>query len=36
MKQLLLFFVMVLLVMGVDLYAINLDQKTHDTITVTI
>ena len=36
MKQLLLFFVMVLLVMGVDLYAISLDQKTHDTITVTI
>lgn len=36
MKQLLLIFIIILLVAGVDTYAISLNQAQHDTITVTI
>ena len=36
MKQLLLIFIIILLVAGVDTYAISLNQAQHDTIPVTI
>lgn len=36
MKQLLLIFIIILLVAGVDTYAVSLNQAQHDTITVTI
>lgn len=36
MKQLLLIFIMILLVAGVDLYAGHLNDSNHDTITVSV